>query len=618
MQNVSRRAFLLATAALAACAPTVQTQEAPPIALSFSDQVNAWTAELVRQSPETATRYALDETLMGGRYKDRLDDRSAAGQGRQRALAIRLARDLGAIDRAALSDADKLTYDVLKGAFDVAAGVAAVEGGAYSLGGGGNPYVLDQQASAFINLPDFFDSRCNIANADDAEAYVARLNQVAGALDSELAIAQADAAIGIMPPDFILDKTIRAADAALAAPLAEQVYLTGLKRKLDALVGSGAMARAQADAFYAQGEAITRDQILPAHERTAAHLRAQRASATHDAGVWRTPNGAAYYQASLRFFTTTNLTPDEIHEIGLARVAELNARADEALRREGLTRGPVGARLAQITRDPRRRYPNTDAGRAQILGDTRARISRVMARAPEWFAHLPRAGIEVRRMPPVVEAVQSAAYYNAPALDGSHPGVYYMTLRDMNTVSRVDLATVTHHEAVPGHHFQIALAQEQESIPLIRRLNNFNAYTEGWALYAEQLVDEMGFYDDDNEGRIGHLRWALWRGVRLVVDTGLHHKRWTREQTVQYMQENLGDDPTIIGNECDRYAAWPGQACGYELGRREIVRLREEARAAMGARFDLRGFHDAVLLNGSLPLTVLEAQVHRWAGISAT
>lgn len=612
LTNASRRGFLLGSAALAACAPTMEgVTPAPATPPTFSDQVESWTQQILRNSPETATSLALPIEYMGGQYNNRLDDRRAGAQTRDKDLARRFNSELLAIDRAPLSESDKLTYDVLKAAFAFNAATAEASYGTFVLGGGPNPYVLDQQASAFVNLPDFFDSQCTVASIADAEAYVARLDEVGNSLNAETIRAETDAANGVIAPDFIIDKTLVALDSAIATPVAEQIYVTSLQRKLDALVTGGGLDRARADALLARAVQITTAEIMPAHQRSADALRALRPRATRDAGIGARPGGEAYYRNALQYYTTTSLTPDEVHEIGLARVTELQARANTALRAEGLRRGTVGARLAAITAQPARHYPNTDAGRAQILADTNTRIQRVQRDAPQWFAHLPRAAIEVRRMPPVVEAVQSAAYYQRPALDGSRPGVYYMTLRDMNKVSRVDLATVTHHEAVPGHHFQIALAQEQD-IPLIRRIAIFNAYTEGWALYAEQLVDEMGYYDAYNEGRVGMLRWALWRGVRLVVDTGIHAKGWTREQAERYMHENIGDDPTIISNELDRYCAWPGQACAYELGRREIVRLREEARAAQGERFDLRGFHDAVLLGGALPLTVLASQVQAW------
>ncbi len=601
----SRRAVLMGGAALAACA-TAPSEGSP-----FAGKLESWTRTVLQQSPEDATRGGYPETYAGV-FKDRLDDRSASAVAHERALAPRLLGELNAIDRAGLSDGDKLTYDVLKAFWTNQVGRAQFDYGTFSIGGGARPYVLSQGA-AFFGLPDFFDNAHAVNDLDDANAYVARLSQVARALDSEAARARADAARGAAAPDFITAKTLRAIEGAVAIPVDHQIYLTALRRKLDALVANG-RPQARADAILARAERIVRTDILPAHQRTAEYLRAAQGAATHDAGVWKCPRGDEYYAAALRYATTTALSADEVHEIGLARVAEMQAAADAALRREGYTQGSIGDRLTAINNDPGRHYSNDDAGRAQIMADTRARIARVMAVAPQWFAHLPRAPLEVRRMPPVIEAVQSAAYYFAPALDGSQPGAFYMTLADMTKVSRVDLATVTHHEGVPGHHFQIALALERDDIPLLRRVTHFTAYVEGWALYAEQLVNEQGFYNADNESRVGYLRWALWRGCRLVVDTGLHAKRWTREQAIQYMQDNLGGaDPTTIVNEVDRYVANPGQACAYEMGRREIVRLREEARAALGPRFDLRGFHDAVLLQGALSLDVLGQQVRAWS-----
>jgi len=241
-----------------------------------------------------------------------------------------------------------------------------------------------------------------------------------------------------------------------------------------------------------------------------------------------------------------------------------------------------------------------------------ARVNRVLERAPQWFGRLPQARLEVRRVPAFAEAGAPGAYYNPPSLDGSQPGVYFINMRSLAEMTRIDLPTQDFHEAVPGHHFQIALAQELTDTPLLRKLISFNAYTEGWGLYAEELADEQGFHEGDPAGRIGYLRWQLWRAVRLVVDTGLHAKNWTRQQAIDYVSQNTGDLPAVIATEVDRYIVWPGQACGYELGRREIARLREAARNELGPDFDLRGFHDAVLLHGEVPLSVLDQLVSNW------
>jgi uncharacterized protein (DUF885 family) len=469
-----------------------------------------------------------------------------------------------------------------------------------------------------LTLPEFLERRHAIHTLADAEAYIARLDGVAAAIDQEAARARADANAGVRPPIFIIDSVIALLDAAAARPLNQQTYLTSFHAKLETLIAAETDANARAAleqralALEARAEIVVRDRIIPALQRASAFLRADRANATLDAGVWRLPRGGDYYAAALRIETTTSLSPDAIHRIGLDRVTHLSGQLDIALRRVGLTEGPVGARLAQLTADPRYLYEDSDAGRAQLIADVQARVSRVMERAPQWFGALPQARLEVRRVPQLQEAGQPGASYSPPSLDGATPGVYYINLRNLAEMTRIDLPTQDFHEAAPGHHFQVALAQEQTQVPLLRRLISFNAYGEGWGLYAEELADEQGFHDDDPVGRIGFLRWQLWRAARLVVDTGLHAQRWSRQQAIDYMIGVTGDAPGIVATEIDRYIVWPGQACGYEIGRREIMRLREYARTELGPDFDLRGFHDTVLLNGETPLPVLETLVQAW------
>lgn len=585
---------------------------------AFDGRISDWTREILSDSPETATLAGAGIEAVGSAYNGKLDDRSALAVEARRSAALRRYTELRALDASHLDADDRMTYAVLDTEFANAANAASFDYGDFSPLGGIKPYVLNQLDSAFITLPEFMDSRHTIANVADAEAYLARLRGVADAIDQETARARSDAQAGIIPPTFIIDDTLAVLDDIISHPAIEQPYVTSLRRKLDALVAaeSDAARKAQlqqrAQGFVARAEAATRDNIIPAHQRAAAFLRAVRPQSTDDPSVARLPHGADFYAAALRIQTTTNLTPDEIHRIGLDRVRLLNNQLDIALRRVGLTEGPVGARLAQMTADPRYRYPDTDEGRAQMLADVQRRLARVMQRAPQWFGHLPTARLEVRRVPQFAESSQPGAYYNAPSLDGSAPGVYFINMRDLAEMTKIDLPTQDYHEAAPGHHFQIALAQQQTDIPLLRRLASFNAYTEGWGLYAEQLADEEGFYEGDPVGRIGYLRWQLWRAARLVVDTGLHAKHWTRQQAIDYLVQTTGDAPGTIVTEVDRYVTWPGQACGYELGRREIERLREQARNDLGPDFDLRGFHDAVLLHGEVPLTVLDQLVQDW------
>jgi len=599
--------------AAAGCGP-----RGPQPMSAFDGRIADWTREILADSPEIATQAGVSEEAAGGPYNDRLDDRSPIALEARRSAALRRYTELRALDASDLSADETLTLAVLRESFEAAAAGAAFSYGDFSPLGGLRPYVLNQMDSAFLTLPSFLDERHDIASPADAEAYLTRLRAVADAIDNETARARLDASAGVRPPLYIMDATIEALEAAMVQPPVQQLYVTSLQRKLDALAAavSDPNARVQMQqrnaGYVARAEAIVRDHVLPAHQRAAIFLRADRLNTTDAAGVDRLPHGAEFYAAALRIETTTTMTPDEIHRIGLQRVRALTNELDIALRRVGLTAGPVGARLTALTADPRHQYEDSDAGRAQLIADVQGRVNRVLERAPQWFGRLPRARLEVRRVPPLLEAGQPGAYYEPASLEGDTPGIYYINLRSLAEMTKIDLPTQDFHEAVPGHHFQTSLAQENRDAPLLRRLVSFNAYSEGWGLYAEQFADEQRFYDNDPVGRIGYLRWQLWRAARLVVDTGLHSKNWTRQQAIDYLIATTGDVPGVIVTEVDRYIVWPGQACGYELGRREIARLRERARDELGADFDVRGFHDAVLLNGEVPLSVLGTLVANW------
>ncbi len=603
----------LAGLVLAACGP----QRPAPMS-AFEGRLTDWTREILKDSPELASQAGVTEDLAGGPYRRRLDDRSGLAVEARRAAALRRLVELRGLNVAKLFPADALTHAVLADQFEAAATAAAFDYGVFSQLGGLKPYVLNQLDSAFLTLPAFLDERQPVRSDSEAEAYLARLGGVAAALDQETAHAREDAAKGVRPPLFIIDATLLLLDSAIATPLFAQPYLSGLRQKLEALAAAqadparkAALERANLG-YLARAEQIVRDQIVPAHQRQAQFLRGERVHAGDAAGVSNLPRGAEFYAAALRVETTTTLTPEQIHEIGVRRVAALTSQLDVALRRLGQTEGPVGQRLALLTADPRHAYPPSEEGRAHLLADARARVARVMARAGEWFGHLPRAKLEVRRVPGFAEAGQPGAYYSPPSIEGGQPGIYYINLRAMSEMTRIDLPTQDFHEAVPGHHFQTALALEAADTPLLRRLITVNAYGEGWGLYAEELADELGFHEGDPIGRIGFLRWQLWRAARLVVDTSLHAKNWSRQQAIDYLRAATGDGFGIIATEVDRYIVWPGQACGYELGRREIMRLREKARGELGPAFDLRGFHDAVLLQGEVPLGVLAGLVEDW------
>ncbi|MDP9102941.1 MAG: DUF885 family protein, partial [Pseudomonadota bacterium] len=348
-------------------------------------------------------------------------------------------------------------------------------------------------------------------------------------------------------------------------------------------------------------------EVLPALHRQMAELQSLRARATHKAGVAHLPQGEAYYRTSLKNWTTSDLSPAEVHRQGLEQVKLLNARLDEAFKAQGMTKGAPWERLRAIFKDPKFLYPDTDAGKAKLIGDLNLKVQAVQAKLPAWFGTLPKAKVEIRRVPPAIEAGASSNY-QAGTLDGSRPGAYYIVLRDTAEDPSWLMPTLTYHESIPGHHLQGSIQRETD-LPLIRKQIWFSAYGEGWALYAEQLAEEMGMYATDPWGRIGYLHDALLRAARMVIDTGLHSQGWTREQAIKYFVENQGDPDSAAISEVERYCVWPGQACSYMVGKLDLLRLRAKAKAALGARFDIRKFHDVVLLSGPMPLKVLDKRV---------
>jgi len=354
--------------------------------------------------------------------------------------------------------------------------------------------------------------------------------------------------------------------------------------------------------------------LAQALDRQIAFLTALKARAGAHAGVANIPDGARFYQAALRFHTSTALTPAEAHRIGLEQVREVSAEADALLRREGLTQGSVGARLTELGRQERHLYPNTDAGRAQIIADLNAHMNMVRARMPEVFATIPTSGMEIRRVPPAIQEGSPRAYAQGGSLDGTRPGAFYINLIDTRIWPKWALPTLNHHESVPGHLWQGAIVLSAQNIPLLHRSLGIPAFGEGWGLYAETLADEIGVYRDNPLGRLGMLQSFLYRAARIVMDTGMHSMNWGRDQTIRYFIDTVGLDPISATSEVERYIVWPGQATSYKLGHNEMLRIREEARRRLGSRFDIKAFHDLVLLSGDMPLEVLATMAREWDG----
>jgi uncharacterized protein (DUF885 family) len=553
---------------------------------------------LLRLSPESATSLGIDKGTRA-RLRYQLSDRSPAGQQR---IAATLKADLAraeAVDTAKLSFPVRTSIEVVKSAYSTALQGFAQPYGDVAVGGWRNtPYVVIQNVGAYLDTPRFLDTDHTIENAADAEAYVSRLTQYPAQLDGELQRMRAARAKGLVPPGFLIDKAID--QLTLSAKNASEGG--GL---VDSLVRRAKEKGIPGD-WEGRARSIVTKQVYPALERQIAELKAERAVATDVAGMWSRPNGEEYYRWALKASTTTNLTPDEVHQMGLEQLKELQGRMDPILKSLGYTQGSVGARMQALAKDPKYKFSEGDKGRAEIMAYIQERLKMIRAALPRAFNTMVQGNVEVKRMPPEEEPGAPGAYGGAGSIDGKIPGNFWINQRTTDLHSKYSLPDLAAHEAIPGHVWQGEYANK---LPLIRTLLSFNAYSEGWALYAEQLVDELGVYDDFPAGRLGYLQSIAFRCCRLVVDSGLHAKRWTRQQGVDFFVNMNGSNPLEVASEVDRYCSWPGQACGYKIGHSTINRLRDKAKAELGSKFDLRAFDDAVVLGGNVPMDVLAMNV---------
>ena len=601
----NRRNVLMSGAAVAATAafatPRVFAAAASDAgAPALSKLFDTFMTENLDESPVSATALGVDT---GPRAKQRgeIDDNSLAGVAKNKQLVTSQRQRLAAFNRNSVSGMDQINYDVVL--YSLASADTADKRYNYGGGGAGSPYVISQLTGTYQEFPDFLDSEQPVETKADADYYMDRLNGVGLALDRDVEVSRHDVGLGVVPPDFALDKTLVQLDAIRKVPAEQSVMVTSLVRRTKAKNVPG-------DYAAAATKAVT-EKVYPALDRQIAYVKEVRAKATHDAGVWKLPNGKQYYADSVLFWTTSDMSPEEIHKKGLEVVADYTARIDADMNKLGLKGGTVGQRLAGMFKNPKFIYPNTDAGKDQLLADLNKKVRAIRARLPQYFGVLPKADLIIKRVPKYSEAGAAGGYYNPPSLDGKRPGMYYINLRDTAEQPSWLLSTLTYHEGIPGHHLQGSIANETQ-LPMIRKISFFSAYVEGWALYAEQLADEIGMYADDPWGRIGYMHDAMFRGVRLVVDSGIHAMKWTREQAIKYYMDALGDPEGSTATEVERYCVWPGQACAYMLGKLTILKLRDKAKAALGAKFDIRQFHDAILTCGAVPLSVLETVVDNY------
>jgi uncharacterized protein (DUF885 family) len=601
-QLLSRReaiAAVASTAALPLLSACARDRAPTPPATNDADALallDAVADNLLRLLPESATSLGID-TGARAALRSQLADRSAEGQQR---VAQQIRADLervNAFNTTGLSHAARTSFEVVRSAYATALEGFALPYGDITVGGWRNtPYVLIQNVGAYLDIPRFLDSDHRIENAADAEAYLARLQSYAKQLDGELGRVQAARRMGLVPPAFLIDKALGQMSLSVKNAREGGTLVDSIERRGKNIAGNWAE----------RARTIAVQTIAPALDRQLRELQAQRSVATNDAGIWARPRGEEFYRWALKASTTTDMSPDEVHEIGQSELQRLHAQMDAILKQIGYAQGTVGERMKALAKDPRYKFSEGDNGRAEILAFINNRLDWIRAQMPRAFNKVVNPNMEVKRLPPEEEPGAPAAYGGAGSIDGKIPGRFWINLRTTDLHSKYSLGDLTFHEAIPGHIWQ---GEYTHDMPLIRQLLAFNAYSEGWGLYAEQLADELGAYENDPVGRLGYLQSIAFRACRLVVDTGVHAKRWTREQGVQFFVDVNGSNPQEVASEVDRYCSWPGQACGYKVGHSEINRQREKARTTLGPRFDVKAFNDTVVLGGNVPLDVLAKNV---------
>jgi len=562
--------------------------------------------EILTDFPETAAGLGIDNGPRAALH-GRFGDRSHAADAKRAARCTQRLAQLRAFDRRGLSQSVALDLDVCQSAHELAdEGWKTMPVGDVAIFNSNNsyrstPYVVSQNTGAYVELPDTLENHHDIASAEDADTYLSRIEDYAHALNGETGRLITDQARGAILPGFLIDIAMKQLSGMRDQPVERWSIVESFAAKC---AKAGLPAR-----YVEKARAACSSLVVPAVGRQVEAFAVGRVKANDLPGIWARPDGEAYYTWLVKAGTTTNATPEELHKLGVEQNAALNAEIDTLLRREGLTQGSVGERLTALSKRPDLLFSNDDAGRARLLAYLNGRIADVRTRLPRAFATMVRGNLVIKRVPPEIQDGMPSGYAGPGSIDGSTPGVYYINLKDTAEWPRYSLPTLCYHEGIPGHIWQ---GEYSYKLPLIRSLLAFNAYSEGWALYAEQLADELGAYADDPLGRIGYLQSINFRACRLVVDTGIHAKRWKFDQALDWFSEGTGQPREQLRGELNRYCSWPGQACGYKMGHNEINRLRDSAKAALGARFDLRTFDDAIVLGGNMPLTMLARVVDHY------
>jgi uncharacterized protein (DUF885 family) len=599
---MDRRAFMTTTAlaGIGLLAPRALATEAPLPAHQallrerLNDTFQTIFDTFVNDSPESATSLGLDKGERAG-LKYRLDDSSLGGVEANAAMTRKALAMMDAYERQPLSDTDALNLACIR----YTTGRDLVAFDKYGLGSIGRPYRIFQQGGNYFSTPDFLNSAHTIADRADSEAYLARLDAFSTALDQDNAAQEAYAARGYLAPSWSLDLTLGQLAKLRGQPAASCSMVRSLADRASKAGLSGDWA--------GRAEALVTQKVYPALDRQIALLEKLKPTSAAGDGLWRVPRGNEMYADALASSTTTDMTPEQVHALGIEQVRDITAQLDVILRGEGLSQGSVGERLTALNVRADQIYADSAEGRTELLAGLESSYRDILARMPRAFNDPPNTPLDIRAVPVEIQDGASNGYYRRAALDGSRPAIYFINLKSVGDWPKYGLPALTIHEGVPGHHLQISMAQAAGDLPMLRKTAFLSAYGEGWALYSEQLADELGAYKSPLE-RAGYLQSFLFRAARLVVDTGLHAKRWDRAKATRYMVETTGFAEPRCQREVERYCTQPGQACSYKVGHAAWVRARQKAQAIMGNRFDLKAFHD-VLRDGAMPLAILEQRI---------
>lgn len=534
-------------------------------------------------------------------YSSQLDDASPRHEAEMADLVRANAETLHRYDRNALDRDGQLSYDVLDYFLST-----QVDGDRFR----DHDFPVNQMFGVQSSLPNFMAQTHQVNNRHDADAYIARLDRFPEKFAQVIEGLKLRESKGVLPPKFTVDKVLAQMKGFIAPEAKQHMLYVSFKEKLDK-IAPDQLSQADRDRLLGVVATSIEGSVYPAYRSLIDYFTALQPKAQRNEGAWSLADGDAYYAWCVRMHTTTDMTPEQVHTLGLAEVARVTTEMDAILRDKGLTDGPIGPRVQQLAHAPDQTFANTPEGKAAMLKQYQAILDEVNAGLGEAFHVRPNLGVQVKAVPEFSEKTAPGAYYEPGSFDGTRPGTFYANMRDTNETPKFAMRTLAYHEGIPGHHFQISIAQELKNVPFFRRVLPFTAYAEGWALYAERLAWELGFEKDPLDN-LGRLRDEMMRAVRLVVDSGIHYKHWTREQAITYMMDNTGMAESDVTAEIERYFVDPGQALAYKAGMLKILELREKARQALGAKFVLSEFHDQVLVHGSLPLALLQRVIDDW------